>query len=148
MTLTPFDLAMRFVGTKEVAGVSANPLILAMLTLDQAWPKDDAVPWCSGFLNLIAWLCRLPRSKSLAARSWLLVGRPIPISEAKADSDVVILTRAGAPKDASVINAAGHVGFFAGCDGNTVTVLGGNQGDQVSLARFPVTDVLGVRRLA
>jgi hypothetical protein len=29
-----------------------------------------------------------------------------------------------------------------------VQVLGGNQGDAVSLKSFPVADVLGVRRLA
>ena len=77
--MTPYDLAMRFVGTKETSGVASNPLVLAMLTLDQAWPKDDAVPWCSAFMNFIAWMWRLPRSKSLAARSWLLVGTPVEL---------------------------------------------------------------------
>jgi hypothetical protein len=39
------------------------------------------------------------------------------------------------------------VGWFAGVDKGQVLVLGGNQGDQVSVASFPVSRVLGVRRL-
>jgi uncharacterized protein (TIGR02594 family) len=147
MTLTAFDLAMRFVGTKEVSGVSSHPLIAAMLSLDGGETTDE-IPWCSAYVNFIAWLLRLPRSKSLAARSWLGVGTPIHLDQARPGFDVVILTRAGATKDPGVLNAPGHVGWYAGANGNTVMVLGGNQSNSVSLARFPTTDVLGVRRLA
>jgi hypothetical protein len=48
MNITAFDLAQRFVGIKEIAGSVSNPQILAMLKLDDDWPKDDSVPWCSG----------------------------------------------------------------------------------------------------
>lgn len=43
---------------------------------------------------------------------------------------------------------AGHVGFFAGLDGASVKVLGGNQSNAVSIQNFPIASVLGVRRLA
>jgi len=150
MQITAFDLASRFVGVKEVAGTSSNPLVLAMLHLDQKWPEGDEVPWCSAFLNFIAWMLRLPRSKSLAARSWLQVGRPISLSEAVAGFDVVILERgSGLQPGPAVIDAPGHVGLYAQADevGGFVYVLGGNQGDSVSVARFDVARVLGVRRL-
>ena len=55
--------------------------------------------------------------------------------------DVVILKRGTNP-------VQGHVGFFAGLQGDRVHLLGGNQGDTVSISSFPVSDVLGVRRLA
>lgn len=146
MNITAFDLAQRFVGLKEVAGPVSHPQILAMLQLDAAWPKDDAVAWCSGFANYVCWLLRLPRSKSLAARSWLTVGRAINIEDAKPGFDVVILRRDENP-------LAGHVGFFAGLQwreaplAQEVHILGGNQGNQVSVASFPAAHVIGVRRL-
>lgn len=147
--LTAFDLAQRFIGLKEVAGPVSDPQVLAMLQLDDVWPADDSVPWCSAFVNYICWLLRLPRSKSLAARSWLTVGRSIPIPDAQVGFDVVVLTRGTNPQ-------AGHVGLFAGLewqleDGHPhsqrVQILGGNQSNGVSVAPFPVDRIVGVRRL-
>jgi uncharacterized protein (TIGR02594 family) len=151
MTVTAFDLAQRFTGTKEVAGVADNPLIVAMLRLDQTWPGHDEVAWCSAFCNFIAWLLRLPRSKSLAARSWLAVGQPVDLEEATVGFDVVVFKRGtGEQPGPDVLDAPGHVAFFAGLnpDKTRVLVLGGNQSNSVSVSSFPAADVLGVRRLA
>lgn len=148
INLTAYNVAQRFIGTKEVPGATANPVVLAMLQLEDQRIHDDAVPWCSAFVNYIAWLLWLPRSKSLAARSWLGVGVPIKPADARAAFDVVILQRGdGEQPDASVLAAPGHVGWFGGLDNGSVLVLGGNQGDSVSLARFPAAHILGVRRL-
>lgn len=148
MTLTAFDIAMRFVGVKEISGLSAQPMIAAMLSLDSQIGTSDEIPWCSAYVNFVAWILRLPRSKSLAARSWLQVGTPIELAEARPGFDVVILKRGAGPQPGpDVIQAPGHVGWFAGYDGVTLTLLGGNQSNSVSLARFPATDVLGVRRI-
>ena len=54
---TAFDLAQRFVGTQELGGAASNPAVLAMLRLDQKWPKGDQVPWCSAFANYIGRCC-------------------------------------------------------------------------------------------
>ncbi len=146
--ITAFDLAQRFIGVKEIAGTSSNPQVLAMLQLDSAWPKGDDVAWCSAFINYIAWLLRLPRSKSLAARSWLQVGTPITIEQAEPGNDVIILKRGiGEQPGPDVINAPGHVGFFAGLESDRVLLLAGNQGDAVNITGFPVANILGVRRL-
>ena len=149
MYVTAYDIAARFIGLKEIPGSEDNPGILAMLRLDSSWPKNDEVAWCSAFVNYVAWLLRLPRSKNLLARSWLGVGQAIPIDDAIVGFDVVILKRGGGsqpgPEDTT---APGHVGFFAGLDGDLVAVLGGNQSDSVSVATFPISRVLGVRRLA
>lgn len=150
-----FDMAQRFVGVEEIPGVASNPMVLAMLQLDQKWPKGDDVPWCSAFTNYIAWLLRLPRSKSLAARSWLLVGKPIDLDDAEPENDVVVFKRGGANQPGpDVIKAIGHVNFFAGLErspGGALTHVlgvGGNQSDAVTVDRFPAARVLGVRRLA
>lgn len=145
--VTPYDIAQRFIGVKEVPGISSNPLILAMLRLDQTWPESDEVPWCSAFVNWVAWLLRLPRSKSLLARSWLLVGRPVNIEEATPGFDVVVLSRMGSPAGPDVIDAPGHVGFYAGREPGKVIVLGGNQLDSVNLSCYSSSRILGIRRL-
>lgn len=140
LAVTPFELAQRFVGTKEVAGLASNPLILAMLQLDADWPKDDDVPWCSAFTNWICWLLRLPRSKSLAARSWLVIGEGIDAGEARVGFDVVVLRRGDSP-------LSGHVGFYAGWQDQDILLLGGNQGNGVSVAPFDADRIVSVRRL-
>lgn len=152
MIVSAFTLAQRFIGIKETNGARSNPLILAMLKLDASWPEDDGTAWCSAFVNAICWLLRLPRSKSLAARSWLAVGQSVPLVAAVPGYDVVVLRRGNLDAGPDVLNAPGHVGFFAGLetgrDGDYVVVLGGNQGDAITVARFPASRVLGVRRLA
>lgn len=115
----------------------SEPLVLAMLKLDNNWVVSDETPWCSAFASFICKFCGVIRSKSLAARSWLGIGRPIGINDAEIGFDVIILER----------GAGGHVGFFAGFDGDDVILLGGNQGDSVSYAKFPRIRILGVRRL-
>lgn len=146
--VSAYELAQRFVGIKEVPGSTANPQILAMLKLDLNWPEDDSVPWCSGFVNYIAWLLRLPRSKSLRARSWLTIGEVIALEEAEAGFDLVVFKRGGANQPGpEIIDAPGHVGFYAGIEGKKVLTLGGNQGDSVSISSYPKSRLLGVRRL-
>jgi uncharacterized protein (TIGR02594 family) len=152
MDVTAYDLAERFVGLREAKGPTSNAHVLAMLQLDAGWPVDDEVPWCSAFANYIAWLLRLPRSKNLAARSWLQVGSVVErwSENAQRGFDVVILKRGGGDQPGpEVLAAAGHVGFLSGIevDADLVWVLGGNQNDSVSLACFKADRVLGVRRL-
>lgn len=148
MKVTLFDIAERFVGMKEVPGSKSNPAVLAMLKLDAEWPEDDGVPWCSAFLNYVAWILRLPRSKNLRARSWLTVGRSVDLADAKVGFDIVIFKRGAEPQPGpEVLEAPGHVGLYAGIDGDSVLILGGNQGDEVSVAPRAKSRVIGVRRL-
>jgi uncharacterized protein (TIGR02594 family) len=143
-----YEIAQRFVGIEEVSGRTANPQILVMLKLDMQWPEDDSVPWCSGFVNYVAWLLRLPRSKSLRARSWLTIGEVLSLEDAEAGFDVVIFKRgSGDQPGPDVIDAPGHVGFFAGVDGENILVLGGNQSDSVTIGSYSKSRLLGVRRI-
>ena len=144
-----FEIAQRFTGIKEVAGIRDNPMILAMLRLDGDWPEHDEVPWCSAFVNFVCWLLRLPRSKSLRARSWLGVGHRISLEDARVGCDVVVISRGEPPQPGpEVLDAPGHVGFFAGYDDTYVQMLGGNQGDTVSVRSYRRERILGLRRLA
>ncbi len=152
MNITAFQLAQRFIGIKEISGEMDNPQIVAMLKLDVSWPEGDEVPWCSAFVNYIAWLLRLPRSKSLRARSWLEVGEPVIFSEVKVGFDIIILKRgSGVQPGPEVIKAPGHVGFYAGKSETANNfrrhILGGNQSNSVTINEYDVNRVLGYRRL-
>jgi uncharacterized protein (TIGR02594 family) len=138
--MNPFDLAQRYIGVKELSGTHNHPLISWWLSLCYySLDAPDEIPWCSAFVNGIAWELRLPRSKSAAARSWLNVGIPVFMHDARV-GDIVIFKRNDNP-------AQGHVGFYAGIEGSNVIILGGNQSNSVCLAKFPQGDVLGVRRI-
>ncbi len=148
MNTSAFDIAQVFIGEKEIGGGMDNPLILAMLRTDNKWPEGDEVPWCSAFVNFVCKLLRLPRSKDLRARSWLTVGKGIKLEDAEPGFDVVVLKRGkGEQPGPEVLQAPGHVGFYAGMFYGFIEVLGGNQGDTVKVSRYPVDRLLGVRRL-
>ena len=141
--MTALDLAQRWaLDVKELPGAAHHPAIMwahRLCKLGTATP--DEVAWCSSILNLIAWTLQLPMSYSAAARSWLDVGTPITLDQAVPGNDVVILRRGTNP-------AQGHVALFVSRAGDRVSLCGGNQGNRMSVATFPVADVIGVRRLA
>ena len=142
-----YDLAQRFTGIKEIGGQVDNPMVLAMLKLDNEWPENDEVPWCSAFANYICWLARLPRSKDLRARSWLTIGKGIRLEDA-VPGDIIVLQRGkGDQPGPEILDAPGHVGFYAGRFDQFIEVLGGNQSDQVKISRYHKSRLLGVRRL-
>jgi uncharacterized protein (TIGR02594 family) len=143
LSITALDLARRFLGLEEAEGIASNPQVLAMLKLDASWVERDEVAWCSAFTNYVAWLLNLPRSRSLAARSWLGVGSAVDPMRMEPGFDVVVLRRGPNP-------ALGHVGFFAGyhlSDPERFYLLGGNQNDMVSVAEFRRAEIVGVRRI-
>jgi len=149
MEITLLSHGMRYVGISELSGKKNHPLISWWISLcNFDLEAADEIPWCSAFVNGMAWDLRLPRSNSLAARSWLEVGKVMSPSLAMIGFDVVILKRGLDPQfGPEIINAPGHVGIFAGMNGNSVSVLGGNQSNKVSVQLYPVARVLGVRRL-
>lgn len=148
--MTAYDLAQRFAGEiKELPGAEQHPFIQwCHLLVGLGANQPDETAWCSSFANAVAWMLRLPRSKSAAARSWLLVGQAITLAQASPGFDVVVLKRGtGLQPGPDVIAAQGHVGFYAGHIGDLVHVLGGNQSNAVTQQAFPTAQVLGFRRL-
>lgn len=143
----------RILGLKEVPGVKDNPFILwCLTTCNIPEPLHDEIPWCSALLNGVFFLLGIPRSGSAAARSWAKVGKSIPLEEAQAGFDIVILGRGEEPfPPLTYMNPdgsypPGHVGLFGGWNSPMVDILGGNQGDRISLAPFPFSHILDVRR--
>lgn len=148
---SPYKTANQFVGfVKEIPGTKHDPFIQWCFTTVDGYDGEtpDEVAWCSVFVNAIAWIHRLDRSRSAAARSWLKLPHAIELAAAAPGFDVVILKRgAGAQPGPDVLKAPGHVGFFAGLVNGRVLVLGGNQSNGVTIAPFDASLVLGIRRL-
>lgn len=126
--------ARRHVGLREVPGKGDSPTIRRWLGELRAWWSDDATPWCGVF---VAWClrecqCEPPRAW-YRARAYLDWGH---VMATPAVGAVAILERAG----------GGHVGFVVGrAPADRIVLLGGNQGDAVSIAAFERGRVLGYR---
>lgn len=148
---THMETARRFLGLHELPGAAHEPFIQWCFSLCAGFGKDtaDEVPWCSAFMQGIAYIHGLPRSGKASARSWLGVGYAVEADRAMA-GDVVILKRGtGDQPGPEVLDAPGHVGLLVGFKpGGLVSLLGGNQGDKVSIADFPVERILGIRVIA
>lgn len=127
-------------GVREVAGVdNNNPEILKYFKeIGQSWVKNDEMAWCSAFINWCAKASGYEYTGALNARSWLAVGR---ISDKPEMGDIVILWRE------SKQSWKGHVGILIKELEDSVLILGGNQGNEVSIKAYPKERVLSIRKL-
>lgn len=126
--------ARKYLGLTEIPGKQHNPTIIRWLRELKAWWSDDETPWCGTFVAVAFRESSLPLPQHwYRARAWLEWGIPLPHP---ALGCVVVFARAG----------GGHVGFVVGEDQQgRLLVLGGNQGNRVSVAPFDKTRVLGYR---
>lgn len=158
MDIDAYRLAETWIGVREIPGKKHNPQIVAWIQeAGGTWIEDDETAWCSAFMFTVAKRLRLPVPESgrLRARSWLRVGTPVPWGEWKVGFDVAVLKRGGGNQPGpDVLDAQGHVGLYAGhsladpIHGDTISLLAGNQGNEVCVARFPLDRLLDVRRLS
>ena len=131
------QIARSDLGIEEIAGPKANPRIMQYYRAAGAnWAKDDAVPWCGA--AMAAWVSSagypVP-AEAARARAWLDWGTPL---EQPRKGAVAVLKRGADPN-------AGHVCLYLEDRGDRILVIGGNQGDAVSITSFPKRDVLGYR---
>lgn len=140
--LDPYGLARTYIGTREIPGKRHNPLIVRWHRRLATWISDDETAWCSSFVNAMAAETGRECSGKLDARSWLKVGTPVSLSEAR-PGDVVVFWR-GSPS-----SWQGHVGFFEHHHRSRelIYTLGGNQGNEVNVSAYPESRLLGIRRL-
>jgi len=131
---TWFAIAHGELGVHEIAGPQHNPRVVAYFdAIGRPEVKDDETPWCAAFVGACLERAGIPSTKSAWARDYLKwgVGTTSP-----QPGTVVVLDRG---------NGYGHVGFFVRRDREHVWLLGGNQNDEVNIASFPVSRVLGYR---
>ena len=135
-----YDLAKKEEGVHEWEPGS-NPRIVEYHSHTSLKAPDDAVPWCSSFMNWVCFKSGVKGTNSAAARSWLAWGEPVDNPQV---GDLVILQR-GKSK------SQGHVGFYEGINEKVnlplIKVFAGNVGDRVATSWEQAGHVLGYRRL-
>jgi len=130
------EIARREIGVKELPGPGDNPRVVEYHKATTLRASEDAVPWCASFVSWCLESAGVESTFSARARSYESWGKALarPLIGC-----VVVLSRGPNP-------AQGHVGFYAGSHGpDHVKILGGNQGDAVSISAFPRRKVLGYR---
>lgn len=118
--------ARSHLGLTETKGARHNPVIKQWLEELGAWWEDDETPWCGVF---VAW-CAKKGGRDLPqhwyrALAWADAGT---VLDRPAYGAVAVMERKG----------GGHVGFVVGqADDDNILLIGGNQNNQVSIAKFP-----------
>jgi len=133
-----YQIALDFLGTKEIRGSKHNPLIEEMFKLVVGREHSDETAWCAAFVGACLIKAGLDSTGKLNARSYLKMGDDINTPEI---GDIVIFWRG------SKSGWKGHVAFYAGEEGNYILCLGGNQSNRVSIAKYPKSRLLGYRRI-
>lgn len=130
--------AVKLIGTKEIVGKAHNPVILGWakeLGLEKVYTNDE-IPWCGLFIAYCAHTAGVQVvDKPLWALSWAKYGTKVTEPML---GDILTFKRDG----------GGHVGIYVGEDKDCYHVLGGNQGNAVSVTRILKTRLYQARRTA
>ncbi len=130
--------ALRLYGVHEFEGEANNPVILG-------WAREmrdkvgleynaDTTPWCGLFMGYVVHKAGSdPPFLCIRAKEWLKFGNAVKLPML---GDICVFERKG----------GGHVGIYVGEDKHCYHILGGNQGDAVSIVRIDRTRLLGARR--
>lgn len=132
-----YRVAKKELDITEVAGNISNPQIIKFLqstTLSNTLNSSDETPWCSAFVNWCVEQAGVEGTNRADAVSWLTWG-------IKADKPV---------RGTIVIfqwsNGGHHVGFVSAFDQpGKVSVLGGNQSNEVKISQYDEKFVIGYR---
>jgi uncharacterized protein (TIGR02594 family) len=129
-------IARSYLGEREIKGPKHNSKIVQFWIDMKASFRDDETAWCGAFVGgVMAEAGFKPYPQGAAARAWRNFGYRI---EKPAVGCIVVFWRGS--KD----GYSGHVGFVVGQDqAGNLMVLGGNQGDMVSIKPFDTDRVLG-----
>lgn len=126
--------ARRHVGLAEIPGKEHQPVIVGWLKDLGAWWSEDETPWCGTFVAHCMREAHITLPQHwYRAKGWLTWGQALALPIVGC---VVVFERAG----------GGHVGLVVGRDQDGhLMVLGGNQGNRVSIAPFDMARVLAYR---
>lgn len=135
------EVAGQYLGEREFPGAKHSPVVVGFFEdVGHSWVKDDETAWCAAFVGSILAQVGLPHTGKLNARSYLDWGNDVAPRSVQ-PGDVCVLWRI------SPSSWQGHVAFVVRFEGDQVLLRGGNQGNRVSDAWYPVSRVLGYRRM-
>lgn len=128
------SVARAELGVAERPGTADNPRIVEYHSATSLRAMHDEVPWCASFVCWCLEQVGVAHTSSASARSFLTWGKPCVPTE----GCVVVLRRGNPP--------SGHVGFYLRPHlPGRIHVLGGNQGNAVTITSFDESDVLAYR---
>jgi uncharacterized protein (TIGR02594 family) len=127
--------AIELYGTKEIVGPKHNPVIMGWAKeLGITYYKNDEIPWCGLFMAIVIKRAdRTPVKDPLRALSWVNFGKEVKDPML---GDILTFKRDG----------GGHVGIYCGENKSVYYVLGGNQGNTVSIVPIAKSRLFEVRR--
>lgn len=133
--------ALAQLGVSEIPGSRDNPVVIGYRKaahMSGLAGSEEAIAWCSVFVCAAMESVGIRSPRQALARSWLKWGIPLP---RPVPGCVVVLWRG------NKAGPLGHVGLLRAVsrDGAHVCLLGGNQGNKVSMAWFSSARVLGYR---
>lgn len=143
LSLTPYAVAQGELAmdVREVAGPQDNPRILLYHRSTNNPAEHDETAWCSSFVNYCVERAGMIGTDSAWARSWHDSGWGQDVTSDPRPGDIVVWSRSSAKEK------GGHVGFFVEQVGaDFIRVLGGNQGNRVRIATYPVDGETGGMR--
>jgi len=134
---------LQYLGVKEIPGAKSNPVILDMarsLGVSDIYTNDDQ-SWCALFINHLIRINGKPpvdhkgdRYNLLRAKWLANWGAPVIRGEERL-GDILVFERPG----------GGHVGLYIFETDTTFGILGGNQGNQVSIIEIAKTRLIAAR---
>jgi uncharacterized protein (TIGR02594 family) len=124
-------------GVSEMPGEAHNPRIIEYHATCTLKATNDETPWCSAFVNWCLRQAGLKGTDSAGAQSWLKWKDGTKITSPRLGC-LAVFKRGKEPWQ-------GHVGFFASEDDNHIQLLGGNQGNTISLASQRKDKLMGYR---
>lgn len=133
-----FQEARRLIGVREKVGPGSEPTIVDWAGKAGIDYASDDIPWCGLFVAhcVGSTLADEPLPNDpLSARAWKRFG-----ARAAPQLGAIVVFWRGDPA-----GWQGHVGFYAGEDDEAYHVLGGNQGDAVSITRIARKRLLDTR---
>ena len=132
-----YKFAQSKLGLKEIKGAKHNPQIIEMFAaVGHSWIDNDETAWCAAFVGWCLKSAGIPHLNEVAARKYEKYGTETKTPKV---GDIVILWR-GSPA-----SWMGHAGFLHSMDEAHISILGGNQGNEVSIRKYPRNRLLSFR---
>jgi len=126
------DIAKKELGVSEIKGEKHNARIVQYAhDIGLSWITDDETPWCAVFLNWVLFISGRTGTGSARAKSFSKWGVPATAEDIPSGNVVAIFHRGSSASD-----PRGHVGVVISDDGGYINLIGGNQGDSVSIKRY------------
>lgn len=130
-----YNIAVAEIGVKEILGADKhNRRIIEYHSTTTLGASKDEVPWCSSFVNWVIRQSGFEGTNNALAKSWTTWGAEVKTPK---KGDIVVIKRRNKKSDVNTGSSTGyHVGFYVTSSSSVISILGGNQNNQVKESNF------------